>query len=124
VNALNKGIIALIVIVLVVIVGAGLWFAMAPKVNTTPNNSNGSINTAVNTNTNTQSKNNTTTTITAAQAKQYASKYVGTGVALETPTLTTYKGVEVWKVPVVTYTPDKAYLDPIYINAKTGSRVQ
>jgi cytoskeletal protein RodZ len=121
---LDKKIIALIVIVIVVIVGVGIWYSMqaTPAIKTVNNSSN----TAINTNSNTQ-KNTTNTTnstnITAAKAKALAGNYVGMGVELETPTLTTYKGVKVWKVPVYTNSPNKVYLDPIYINAKTGQRV-
>jgi hypothetical protein len=122
-ESLNKGLIAIIIIVIVVLVAAGAWFFMkpAPSVNITPtNNTSSSVNTA---NQHKNQTNNTTTNITAAKAKELAGKYVGTGVTLETPTLTTYKNIQVWKVPVVTYSPNKTYLDPIYINAQTGARV-
>lgn len=114
------------IILIVILVAAGAWFLlMKPAANnTTVNNTTPTINTP-NTPTN-QSKNQTNTTnttITSAKAKELAGQYVGMGVTLETPTLTTYKGVSVWKVPVVTYSPDKVYLDPIYINSKTGQRV-
>jgi len=120
---LNKGLVAIIVIVLVILVAAGAWFFMkpAPAVNiTTTNSTSSSVNTA---NQHHNQTNNTTTNITAAKAKELAGNYVGMGVTLETPTLTTYKNIHVWKVPVVTYSPQKSYLDPIYINAQTGARV-
>jgi cytoskeletal protein RodZ len=123
-ESLNKGLIAIIIIVIVVLVAVGAWFFMkpAPSVNiTTTNNTSSSVNTA--NQYKNQTNNTTTTNITAAKAKELAGKYVGTGVTLETATLTTYKNIQVWKVPVVTYSPDKVYLDPIYINAKTGARV-
>jgi hypothetical protein len=121
---LNKKIIALIVIVIVVIVGLGLWYSMqsTPAIKTVNNTSNININTNSNTHKNTTNNTNTTN-ITAAKAKELAGQYVGMGVELETPTLTTYKGVKVWKVPVVVYSPEKSYQDPIYINAQTGQRM-
>lgn len=114
-----------IVIVIVILVGLGAWFLFmkpAPTNNSTVNNATPLNVSPTHTNTNKNQTNNTTN-ITAAKAKELAGQYVGMGVTLETPTLTTYKGVTVWKVPVVTYSPNKAYLDPIYINAKTGQRV-
>jgi hypothetical protein len=126
VKVLKKGLIAIIIIVIVILVAAGAWLLMkpAPVNNTTVNNTTPTIN--PNTTPTNQSKNQTNTTnttITSAKAKELAGQYVGMGVTLETPALTSYKGVTVWKVPVVTYSPNKAYLDPIYINAKTGQRV-
>ncbi|EKF86171.1 hypothetical protein [Methanobacterium formicicum] len=121
---MNKNLIAIILIVIIILVAAGAWFFLkpSPEVNITlTNNTSNSVNT---TNQHKNQTNNTTATnITAAKAKELAGKYVGTGVTLETPTLTTYKNIQVWKVPVVTYSPEKTYLDPIYINAKTGARV-
>lgn len=121
---MNKRLIVIILIVIVILVAAGAWFFLkpSPSVNITlTNNSSSSVNTA-NQHKN-QTNNTTTTNITAVKAKELAGKYVGTGVTLETPTLSTYKNIQVWKVPVVTYSPNKTYLDPIYINAKTGARV-
>jgi hypothetical protein len=121
---LNKSLIAIILIVILILVAAGAWFFLkpSPSVNITlTNNTSSSVNTA-NQHKN-QTNNTTATNITAAKAKELAGKYIGTGATLETPTLTTYKNVQVWKVPVVTYSPQKTYLDPIYINAKTGARV-
>ncbi|MBI4813477.1 MAG: hypothetical protein HY802_03910 [Methanobacterium sp.] len=120
---MNKRLIAIILIVIVILVAAGAWFFLkpSPSVNITlTNNTSSSVNTA---NQHINQTNNTTTNITAAKAKELAGKYVGIGVTLETPTLTTYKNIQVWIVPVATYSPNKTYLDPIYINAKTGVRV-
>ncbi len=120
---MNKRLIAIILIVIVILVAAGAWFFLkpSPSVNITlTNDTSSSVNTA---NQHKNQTNTTTTDITAAKAKELAGKYVGVGVTLETPTLTTYKNVKVWKVPVVTYSPNKTNLDPIYINAKTGTRV-
>lgn len=66
---------------------------------------------------------NTTTDISADKAKELATQYTGIGVTLGTPTLTTFKGVKVWKVPVSTSGLNKP-VDNIYINADTGKRVQ
>lgn len=121
---MDKKIIALIVVVIVGVVGAGLWYSMqsTPSIKTVNNSSSLNLNTNSNTHKNTTNTTNSTN-ITAAKAKELAGQYVGMGVELETPTLTTYKGVQVWKVPVYTYSPSKTYLDPIYINAKNGQRV-
>ena len=66
---------------------------------------------------------NTTTDINAVKAKELATQYTGIGVTLGTPTLRTFKGVKVWKVPVSTSGLNKP-VDNIYINAITGKRVQ
>lgn len=120
---MNKGLIAIIVIVIVAVVAAGAWFLMtpAPSNNTTNNTTN--INTTPNTGNTTPHNTTNATNITAAKAKELAGQYIGMGASLEDPTLTTYNGIQVWKVPVVTYTPEKSYQDPIYINAQNGNRV-
>lgn len=41
-------------------------------------------------------------------------KYVGSGVILGKPVLTTYKRIRVWQVPV--YTRDHKFLNNIYID--------
>jgi cytoskeletal protein RodZ len=127
VKYVNKKLIAIIVIVIVVIVGVGVWFAMqsTPTIKTVNNSSNNNSNVIKTNSTTHKNTTNTTNTtyITAAKAKELAGQYVGMGVSLEDPKLTTYNGVKVWKVPVVTYTPEKSYQDPIYINAQTGKRV-
>ncbi|WP_157809432.1 hypothetical protein [Methanobacterium sp. MZ-A1] len=50
-----------------------------------------------------------------------AMKYVGSGVILGKPVLTTYKRIRVWQVPV--YTRDHKFLNNIYIDNKTGRKV-
>ncbi len=120
---MNKGIIAIIVILLIGVVAAGLYFAMQAPANNTTNISNQTNTTPVITNTTNKTNTTNTTTITAARAKELASQYTGMGVTLGTPTLTTYKGVQVWMVPVST-SGQNLSVDSIYINAKTGVRVQ
>lgn len=125
VKDLNKGLIAIIVIIIVVIVAAGAWFLLTPATsnNTTNNSTSVKTNNTINNQTKNQTNTTNTTPITAAKAKELAGQYIGLGVELETPTLTTYNGVTVWKVPVVVYSPEKSYQDPIYINAQNGNRV-
>lgn len=122
---MNKGLVAIIVIIVVVLVAAGAWIIMQPS--TTNTNNNQTANTT-NTNQTTnkiqnQTHNNTNVTITAEKAKELATQYTGMGVNLGTPTLTTVNGTEVWAVPVYTSGLNK-FVDNIYINAKTGARVQ
>jgi cytoskeletal protein RodZ len=123
VKDLNKGLIAIIVIVIVVIVAAGAWFLMTPATSNNTTNNSTPINSTIRNQTQNQTNTTNTTNITAAKAKELAGQYIGMGVELEDPILTTYKGVTVWEVPVVTYTPEKSYQDPIYINAQNGNRV-
>jgi len=66
---------------------------------------------------------NTTTYISAVQAKELATQFTGLGVTLGTPTLTNFKGVKVWKIPVLT-SGQNLFVDNIYINAVTDKRVQ
>jgi|WetSurMetagenome_2_1015567.scaffolds.fasta_scaffold125226_4 hypothetical protein len=88
--------------------------------NNTTNNTTNSTTVIVKNNTNNQ---NTTTEISAAKAKELAAQYTGMGVTLGTPTLTTFNGVKVWKIPVTTVGTDES-VDSIYINVITGKRVQ
>ena len=120
---MNKGLIAIIVIVIVVIVAAGAWFLMTPATSNNTTNNSTPINNTIRNQTQNQTNTTNTTNINAAKAKELAGQYIGMGVELEDPILTTYKGVTVWEVPVVTYTPEKSYQDPIYINAQNGNRV-
>jgi hypothetical protein len=117
---MNKGIIALIIILVIAVVAAGLYLTMQAPANNTTNISNQTNTTPVITN-----KTNTTnnTTISAARAKELALQYTGMGVTLGTPTLTTYKSVQVWSVPLYTSGQNQS-TGYIYINAKTGARVQ
>lgn len=110
---MNKGIIAIIVIIIVFVVAAGAWITMQPA---QPSSTDKKIKPQTH-------ENSTNTTISAEKAKELASKYTGMGVTLGTPSLTTYNGVEVWKVPVYT-SGQNLTVDSIYINAKTGNRVQ
>ncbi|BDZ70268.1 hypothetical protein [Methanobacterium petrolearium] len=120
---MNKGLIAIIVIVIVVILAAGTWFLMTPATSNNTTNNSTPVNNTIRNQTQNQSHVTNTTNITAAKAKELAGQYIGLGVELENPTLTTYKGVTVWEVPVVVYSPEKSYQDPIYINAQNGNRV-
>ena len=113
---MNKGIIAIIVIIIVIVVSAGTWMAIQPSQTSSASNNNKEVK-------NQTHNNNTNVTISAGKAKELASQYTGMGVTLGTPTLTTYKNIEVWKVPVYT-SGQNLTVDSIYINAKTGNRVQ
>lgn len=121
----NKGVIVLIVIIVIGVVAAGLYLTMQAPANNTTNISNQTNTTPFVINNTTTNKTNTTTntTISSAKAKELASQYTGIGVTLGTPTLTTYNGVQVWSVPVYTSGQGQS-VDYIYINAKTGARVQ
>ncbi|WP_236951045.1 hypothetical protein [Methanobacterium subterraneum] len=59
--------------------------------------------------------------ISSEEAKELAMKYVGSGVILGKPVLTTYKRIRAWQVPV--YTRDHKFLNNIYIDNKTGRKV-
>lgn len=85
--------------------------------NTTNNTNNSTVQN------NTTNNNNTSTEISADKAKELATQFTGLGVTLGTPTLTTFNGVKVWKVPVYTSGTNES-VDSIYINAITGKRVQ
>ena len=87
---------------------------------TSNNTTNNTTNITEKNNTNDK---NTTTEISSTKAKELASKYTGIGVTLGTPTLTTFNGIKVWKVPVSTSGTNES-VDFIYINAATGNRVQ
>lgn len=59
--------------------------------------------------------------ISADEAKDMAKKYVGPGVILAKPVKTTYKKIHVWQVPV--YTMNHKFINNIYIDARTGRKV-
>lgn len=59
--------------------------------------------------------------VSAEEAKDLAKKYVGPGVILGKPVLTTYKSVKAWQVPV--YTVNHKFVNNIYIDARTGEKV-
>lgn len=115
---MNKGLVALILVVLVVLVAAGAWIVMQPSTTNTTSSNNTTTKKIEN-----KTHNNTNVTITAEKAKEIATQFTGMGVTLGTPTLTTFKGIEVWSVPVYTSGLNKT-VDSIYINVKTGARVQ
>jgi len=105
----------------VVIFIVALLVAVSGCANTSNNTVNNTTqNIAQNNNSNVK---NITNEISSTKAKSLATEYTGMGVTLGTPTLTTYKGVEVWKVPVSTV-GENLSVDSIYINAVTGRRVQ
>lgn len=87
--------------------------------NTTNNSTNNSNSVVVNNSTN----HNVTDYISASKAKEKAEQYTAMGVTLGEPTLTTFNGVKVWKVPVNTVGTEE-HVDYIYINAVTGKKVQ
>jgi len=87
--------------------------------NMTNNSSNNSNNVVVNN----SSQHNTTNYISASKAKEIAQQYTAMGVTLGEPSLTTYNGVKVWKVPVNTVGTEE-HVDYIYINAVSGKKVQ
>ncbi len=109
----HKNLISVVFIVAILVAVSGCTSS-----NNTTNNTTQNI-----TQNNNSSSHNTTTKISAAKAKSIATNFTGMGVTLGTPTLTTYKGVQVWKVPVSTV-GQNLYVDSIYINAVTGQRVQ
>ncbi|PKL66269.1 MAG: hypothetical protein CVV28_11765 [Methanobacteriales archaeon HGW-Methanobacteriales-1] len=124
---MDRNLIIVAAIVIIIVAVAGAWYVMQPaSVNNTANNTtNGTIYTNISNDTNNTIKNNTTnsTNITKVQANKLASKYIGMGVYLgNNTTLTTYKKVKVWNVSV--YTTQGLYSSSIYINVRTGKRVQ
>ena len=61
------------------------------------------------------------TVISLEKAKDLAQKYAGPGTTLGKPVLTTYKKIKAWQVPV--YTLDHRFINNIYIDSKTGDKV-
>jgi hypothetical protein len=59
--------------------------------------------------------------VSADEAKDLAKKYVGPDVILGKPVMTTYKGVHAWQVPV--YTMNHKFINNIYIDERTGQKV-
>ncbi len=130
---MEKSTVAITVIAVVIISIIGFLFALEilPSDNTT-NNTNSTANLSTN---NTTTVNNSTVSnqskdnnppppppnISADKARELAKKYVGPGVILEKPVLTTYKSVKAWQVPV--YTKNHKFLNNIYIDARTGKKV-
>lgn len=127
-ESMDRNLIIVAAIVIIIVAAAGAWYVMqpAPVNNTANNTTNGTNYNNISTNdTNNTIKNNTnnSTNITKVQANKLATKYIGMGVYLgNNTTLTTYKKVSVWNVSV--YTTQGLYSSSIYINARTGKRVQ
>jgi cytoskeletal protein RodZ len=131
----KKNIRALIVIVVICAIAVALWFVMQPsQINTTTNvsnttnrssaTSNSTINNTTVSRDNEQNGNNNPpppSSISADEAQNLAKKYVGPNVILGKPVMTTYKGVHAWQVPV--YTLNHKFLNNIYIDERTGQKV-
>ena len=122
--------IALIVIIFLSILAGTLWIVMqtSPTNNTnfTPNTgnttaTNGSVNNTPVSNEGNENKNPPPPGITSEEAKELAKKYVGPGVILGKPVLTTYKKIRAWQVPI--YTMDHKFINNIYIDEKIGRKV-
>ena len=122
--------IALIVIIFLSILAGTVWFVMQPSptnnTNLTSNTdnttaTNGSVNNTTVSNEGNENKNPPPLGITSEAAKELAKKYVGSGVILGKPVLTTYKKIRAWQVPV--YTFDHKFINNIYIDEKTGRKV-
>ncbi len=132
---MKKSILALILIVVICAIAVASWFVMQPsQINTTinisnnTNKSNTTLNSTLNNNTvspdNDQNGNNNPpppSSISADEAKDLAKKYVGPNVILGKPVMTTYKKVHAWQVPV--YTNDHKFINNIYIDERTGQKV-
>lgn len=132
---LKKNIFAFIVITVICAILAASLFAMqaAPASNTTniSNNTNNSsvvpINSTINNTTvshgNDQNGNNNPppSSVSADEAKDLAKKFVGPDVIMGKPVMTTYKGVHAWQVPV--YTMNHKFINNIYIDERTGHKV-
>ena len=110
-----KSLILIVSIVAILVAVSGC----TSNTNMTNNSTNNSNNVVVNNSTN----HNSTDYISASKAKEIASQYTAMGVTLGEPTLTTFNGVKVWKVPVNTVGTEE-HVDYIYINAVSGKKVQ
>lgn len=132
---MKKSIIVLILIVVICAIAVASWFVIQPshvnnttKVSDNINKSNTTLNSTLNNNTvsqdNDQNGNNNPpppSSISADEAKDLAKKYVGPNVILGKPVMTTYKKVHAWQVPV--YTMDHKFINNIYIDERTGQKV-
>lgn len=132
---MEKNILILIVIVVICAIAAASFFAMQPShvsniTNITNNSNNSSVistNLTVNNTTvsrdNDQNGNNNPPppSISADEAKDLAKKYVGPGVIIGKPVMTTYKRIHAWQVPV--YTLNHKFINNIYIDERTGKKV-
>jgi cytoskeletal protein RodZ len=134
VEGLKKSIIVLILIVVICAIAVASWFVMQPsQINNTTNVSNitnkssATPNSTINNTTvsqdNNQNGNNNPppSSVSADEAKDLAKKYVGPNVILGKPVMTTYKQVHAWQVPV--YTVNHKFINNIYINERTGQKV-
>jgi beta-lactamase regulating signal transducer with metallopeptidase domain len=123
--------VAIVIIAVAFIVVLSFLFALQPSpANNTTNNTNSTVNSST---TNNTTVNNSTVSnqtnnnpppppdISSDEAKKLAQKYVGPGVTLGKPELTTYKRVHVWQVPV--YTINHKFINNIYIDDRTGEKV-
>jgi hypothetical protein len=127
--------IIIVAVVFIAIMGYLFVFQLSPANNTT-NNTNIILNSSNITNTTGNNSNVSKTSqdqtdnnnppppppeISADEAKDLAKKYVGPGVILGKPVKTTYKRIHVWQVPV--YTMNHKFINNIYIDARTGKKV-
>lgn len=120
-----------IVIVIAIVALAGFLFVLtqfsANNTSNATNNSSTLNNMVLNDNTSNNAQNQTNnpppppTDISADKAKDLAQKYVGPGTTLGKPALTTYKRVKAWQIPV--YTLNHKFINNIYIDARTGEKV-
>lgn len=131
---MKKSILALILIMVICAIAVASWFVIQPsQINTTnisnnTNKSNTTLNSTLNNNTVSPDKNQNgnnnpppPSSISADEAKDLAKKYVGPNVILGKPVMTTYKKVHAWQVPV--YTNDHKFINNIYIDERTGQKV-
>jgi hypothetical protein len=129
---LNKNTTIILVIIISIVLITGLLFVLTQfSTNKTSNNTNNStiLNNTVSNNSTisnqTQNQNNNPppppTEISSDKSKELAQKYAGPGTTLGKPVLTTYKKVKVWQVPV--YTMDHKFINNIYIDVRTGEKV-
>ena len=130
---MKTSIVVIIAIAVVIIAIVGFLFTLELfSSNNTTKITNGNVNvttangnTVNNTTVSNQSKNNSSPPqphdISPEKARELAKKYVGPGTLLGKPVKTTYKRIHVWQVPV--YTRDHKFINNIYIDAKTGKKV-
>ncbi|MBI4813459.1 MAG: hypothetical protein HY802_03805 [Methanobacterium sp.] len=131
---MKRSILALIVIVVICAIAASWLIPQSSPTNNTTNITNTTANSTVPVN---STVNNTTVSrddqdptennnpphpiISADEAKELAKKYVGPGVIMGKPVMTTYKRIHAWQVPV--YTRDHKFINNIYIDERTGKKV-
>ncbi|HII83435.1 MAG TPA: hypothetical protein HA271_01045 [Methanobacterium subterraneum] len=114
-------------IILISVIAASWLMQPSPTNNTSLTNTgnsnatNGSVNNTSVPKVDNDNKNPPPPGISSEEAKELAKKYVGSGVIMGKPVLTTYKRIRAWQVPV--YTRDHKFLNNIYIDNKTGRKV-